>query len=470
MDLRRLAVADRSRLTLVLCAALVGVLASSALAVAPAQELEALPVEYTTPLDFTPGGAGTGDGTVGDPAPTPPSAFTLLPDYVTPVKNQSVCGSCWAFASYGAMESNILIQGGSEQDFSENHLKNYHGFDWAPCEGGNHYMHQAYLSRLDGPVAEADDPYHAYDDRPSPGGPRQAFLRESVIYSSPETIKNAVMTVGALYTTMYYDSSYYHGGDDTYYYDGTAPINHAVAIVGWDDAKTVAGAPNTGAWLIRNSWGPAFGDNGYFWIAYDDAKACSFGTSFVAEAAHPATRCYYYDTFGYITSVNTPYGYNRFTAVADEELTAVGIYAMQDGAEYTVRIFDTVDGNNAPTGLLGSLTGTLAEGFHVLDLDSTIALSAGDDFVIYLYMENGGTHPLAVDLAIPGYNSASTANPGESFYSFDGLSWTDLVTEEGFETANFSIKAYTTPEPATMAFLGLGVAALLLVRRRWGRA
>jgi len=470
MDLLHVVPATRIRWTLVLCAAAVGALASSALAVAPAQELQALPVEVTTPLDFTPGGAGGSGGTAGDPPPAAPSSFTLLPDYVTSVKNQSICGSCWAFASYGAMESTILMQGGTAQDFSENHLKNYHGFNWLPCEGGNHYMHQAYLSRLDGPVAEADDPYHAYDDRPSPGGPRQAFLRRSITYSTQETIKNAVMTVGALYTTMYYSSSYYDGGNDTYYYDGTSAINHAVGIVGWDDAKVVTGAPNAGAWLIKNSWGSSFGDNGYFWISYDDARACSFGASFVADDADTAVRAYHYDRFGYITSANTPYGYNRFTAADNEWLTAVGIYAMQDGTQYTVSVYDTVDGDDAPTGLLGSITGTLAEGFHVLDLDSDILLTTGDDFVVVLSMENGGDYPLAIDKALAGYNSASTASLGESFYSFDGLSWFDVVAEPGFETANFCIKAYAVPEPATMAFLGLGAAGLVLVRRRRRRA
>ena len=57
-------------------------------------------------------------------------------NYVTPVKNQAACGSCWAFATYGSLESSVLMDGGAARDLSENHLKNYHGFDWGPCEGG----------------------------------------------------------------------------------------------------------------------------------------------------------------------------------------------------------------------------------------------------------------------------------------------------------------------------------------------
>lgn len=79
---------------------------------------------------------------------------------LTSVKDQGQCGSCWAFATYGSLESNLLPS--ESLDFSENHLKNTHGFDWGYCDGGNAYISTAYLARWSGPVYESDDPYDPY--------------------------------------------------------------------------------------------------------------------------------------------------------------------------------------------------------------------------------------------------------------------------------------------------------------------
>jgi C1A family cysteine protease len=78
-----------------------------------------------------------------------PSSFDLrATGRLTPVKNQVISGPCWAFAAYASLESYLLP--GESLNFSENHLKNRHGFNWAHNDGGNAVMAAAYLARWDG--------------------------------------------------------------------------------------------------------------------------------------------------------------------------------------------------------------------------------------------------------------------------------------------------------------------------------
>ena len=178
-----------------------------------------------------------------------PASYDLRSEgYVTSVKDQGGCGSCWSFATYGSLESWLLKNEAETRDLSENHLKNYHSFDWSPCEGGNASISTAYLSRWSGPVDESDDPYHDWDDRPSPGGPCQKYVKSVLRFTTEAEIKDAIMTYGAMYVSMYWASLYYNSSDYTYYYDGSDSANHAVAIVGWDDSKVVSAAPDNGAW------------------------------------------------------------------------------------------------------------------------------------------------------------------------------------------------------------------------------
>lgn len=95
-------------------------------------------------------------------AGAPPASYDLrtIPGKVPPVRDQSSCGSCWTFATYGSLET--FLRPTDTTDFSENNLRSRHGFDNGPCDGGNHWMSTAYLGRWEGPILETQDPYHEY--------------------------------------------------------------------------------------------------------------------------------------------------------------------------------------------------------------------------------------------------------------------------------------------------------------------
>lgn len=389
--------------------------------------------------------------------------------YVSSVKNQGALGSCWTFATYASMESGLMQAGGPEQDYSENHLVRNHGFYWGPNDGGHIWMSQAYLARLAGPVAEADDPYSDASSAPSPGGARQRTFSGLVYEEDPAAIKDALMTHGALHTSMCWDSAAYRSSDQTYYYAGAASTNHAVTLVGWDDTKTTAAA-NPGAWLVKNSWGEGFGDGGYFWMSYDDTKAASYAAAFTSAPASKVTGVYTHSDFGDVVEINTPFGANVFqTGSQAETLGAVGLYAQYWDEDYVIEVYDTLAGGQA-SGLLLRQTGTAdSPGFQMIDLASEIELGADDDFVVVVGFPNSPVQYMSAmdydSFAEEGwhYSDGSTASPGESFFSFDGSNWSDLTAI--WPTANFAINAYTVPEPASMGLLFLGGLAMLRRRR-----
>ena len=84
-----------------------------------------------------------------------PGGTSLL----TSVKDQSGCGACWAFATYGSIESVWKVMGLGDNDLSENNLKNCSGFELPPCQWGHHFMSTAYLVRGAGSISEEDDPW-----------------------------------------------------------------------------------------------------------------------------------------------------------------------------------------------------------------------------------------------------------------------------------------------------------------------
>jgi len=403
-----------------------------------------------------------------------PSKFDLRESgHVTSVKNKGNCGCCWSFATYSSLESWLLKNRGERWDFSENHLKNHHGFDDEPCDGGDDLMSAAYLTRWSGPVSESDDPYYPGDDRSSPGGPCQKYVQTVLIFSTVDEIKNALMTYGGLWTSMCLDESLFNASSNTYYYSGSGDRNHAVTLVGWDDNKTVPGAPDKGAWIAKNDFGTNWGENGYFYISYYDSKAVKImNVYFQEEVPYAVTFCdavpastyvtnYQYDPLGLISSVGydditTLWGANIYTAWADEYLGAVGFYALRKNTSYEIYIYDNFNGSEFSHPLGPKTSGTLTyPGYHTVTLSSPIPLTMGDDFSIVIkFTTPGYDRPVAIELPIEDNSSAATANLGQSYFSGDGEEFSDITSIDGFENANICIKGLTVPGPA---FVDIGL-------------
>jgi C1A family cysteine protease len=404
-----------------------------------------------------------------------PSSYDLRTSgRVTPVEDQGQCAVCWSFATFGSLES--ALAPGEVRAFSENNLKDLHGFDGqacgtgvnptscGACSGGNWQMSAAYLARWAGPVNASDDPYQATNTDSSPNGmPAQKHLQDVFIFpprSGPldnDVLKNAVMTYGGLYTSMHMDESagYLNYSSGAYYYYGAASgQNHAVTLVGWDDSYSAAHFPTTpagdGAFLIKNSWGTSFGQRGYFWISYYDTQYLTSESVafFVNEPPTNYDRLYEYDPLGWVANYgygsNTAWFANIFTAVDNENLKAVSTYVNANASPYSVSIYTGVIDLPTSGALAATTSGTFAlAGYNTLVLPVSVALTAGQRFSVVMELTTPGYgYPVPAEVAETHYSSQATANPGQSYMSSDGVSWSDTTTI--VSTMNVALKAFAS--------------------------
>jgi len=376
---------------------------------------------------------------------------------VSPVKNQGSCGSCWAFSSYGSMESEALP--GQLWDFSENNLKNTHGFDLGPCSGGNSQMATAYLARWSGVVAEADDPYVDSSTSNSPTRlPVQEHAQEILLIPGRsgsfdnDNIKSALQTTGALYTTMYWSSTYYNTSSRAYYYSGTTGSNHAITIVGWDDTYSrtnfIPAAPGDGAFIVKNSWGTSWGNNGYFYLSYYDSNAGKSLAAFTGESAANYNHIYQYDPLGWISSMgygsNTAWAANVFTATTQEAVSAVGLSTNQVNTAYQIFIYtNPTQGPLNSAGPVSTTQGTIGiPGYHTVTLSTPVTVNVGEKFsVVVRFQTPSYMYPITIERPLSGYSGQATASAGQSYISSTGTTWTDLTTR--ISNANACLKAYT---------------------------
>ncbi len=189
--------------------------------------------------------------------------------YVTPVRNQGGCGSCWAFATAAALESYALIKNGlvgQDVNLSEQVLVSCGGA--GSCGGGSIGSASNYI-RDKGLPPEECFPYTATNNvcgsacytYQNSTYRIQSWAYVTTTSVSVDAIKNALVTYGPLVTTMdvYADFFSYRTGIYSYA-SGAYQGGHAILIVGYDDTLQ--------CFKAKNSWGEGWGEGGFFRIAY----------------------------------------------------------------------------------------------------------------------------------------------------------------------------------------------------------
>jgi C1A family cysteine protease len=306
--------------------------------------------------------------------------------YVSAVKNQGSCGSCWAFASIAAIESREKMLGLGEKDFSEQNVKNCHGFYWGHCSGGNDEIAISYFSRIAGPLAENDDPYNRLVSTCTTGySPQSTFthgwyLPNRYVSGYEDVLKYMIMTYGGFFTSYRHDNAYYNSTTKCYRYTGTASGNHAVLVVGWDDNKDMSsvGATNPGAWIIKNSWGSGWGENGFFYISYEDTKVHEAPAIWHKRIDYDnSAKLYYYDEIGAVSSTGfsstTGYALVKYVANSNEKLSKIATWVRKAGTQVSIEVYDDFNGNTLSNRLCTLSTQTCDyAGYYTFDLSEEI--------------------------------------------------------------------------------------------------
>lgn len=389
---------------------------------------------------------------------------------VTPVKDQGNCGSCWAFASCAAIESQYLKAGGSVVDLSEDNLIDCHGFDEAPCAGGSFYMTNALLSYHKGIYTESVDPY----TETVQNCPNSSFLPPAkwkfvedvrFIQGTQTAIKSALQEYGVVASTMYFNSANYNSVNYTYYDASIDPADlafaHCVSIVGWDDNKVVSGAPANGAWIVKDSYGTNWAENGYFYCSYFDAGILTenavFPVRYDLPSAPNGPHLYAHDEFGWVDNYgfNAPSGYAmaKYTllpssgTVAHQQIRRIGTYAVAEDMTITFDLYHTKNGNVLSDHIISKTINAEEPGYYSVPVEVGSDTLLTDVYIKVHYVGGiGVTSPIPIEAFEQNHTSAFQASTNSGWVSSDGASWN--LTGGGTTFAlDPCIKLYTENAP-----------------------
>lgn len=190
---------------------------------------------------------------------------------VTPVKNQQQCGSCWAFSATGSMEGANFIKNGNLVSLSEQQLVDCSGPQGDKgCFGGIMDSAFRYVIQNGGIDSESDYPYSARTGSCSTSKAQKHAVKLTSFQDVPPNDEGQLESAVAQQPVsvaieadqpnfQFYKSGVFDAACGT-------QLDHGVLVVGYgaDNGKPY--------WIVKNSWGEGWGNNGYIWIAKNIQK------------------------------------------------------------------------------------------------------------------------------------------------------------------------------------------------------
>merc|ERR1711988_155361 len=203
---------------------------------------------------------------------------------VTGVKNQGQCGGCWSFSTTGSLEGAWKLKGHTLVGLSEQNLLDC---SWRygnlGCNGGEMDSAFEYIIKNGGIGTEASYPYTAKDgschySAANKGATMSKYT--DVTSGSESALQNAVGLIGPVSVAI--DAS--HNSFQLYksgvYYEpncSSTKLDHGVLTVGYNTDGSDQ------YWIVKNSWGVTWGQQGYIWMSRNRNNNCGIAT----DASYP---------------------------------------------------------------------------------------------------------------------------------------------------------------------------------------
>ncbi len=416
-----------------------------------------------------------------------PARYTSVGRYISDVKDQGIYNTCSFFSVCAAMEASAVrnkVKVGSAAattalDLSESQLAYFFfhrrtdslggikgdkatavpsffgGSQWYDV-GGNIIQNGLHLLTWSGPVKESKAKYSA-----TMGNKLNASLayKNDILHvqgfemkpmGDIAGVKNLIKKYGAVAATYYHNPKdeyyFYNYSTGAYFCPYAYDYNHAIAIVGWDDHYSrdnfVIKPANNGAWIVKNQWGTAWGENGYQYISYEDiplqktAGQENSAIAFRVENKNNYKYNYQYDggtaTGQIYCSGGGPFTLaNTFKAVGGgtEKLKGVGFGVWGEGTRYTIQIYRNTRKGKPFSGkklLAKAQSGVLQNaGYYTVKLKKPVSLKKGYTYTVAVKFSNSQGFPAAMTDITENYGwmkAYTKQKAGLSFYyDKDGL-------------------------------------------------
>ena len=388
-------------------------------------------------------------------------------NFVTSVKDQGSCGSCWAFATTAALESYTVIHGSSISiNDAEQILISCSGA--GSCSGGYIDMASSFIRNTGLPV-ETCFPYTETNNSCANAcfNWKNSTAKISNWHWVPQnvtSIKDALFTFGPIVTTFHVYTDFFSYSSGIYSFTkGVNEGNHAVTIVGYSDDSTV---PGGGYFIVKNSWGVGWGENGYFRIAYSQlSTVVGFGYQNIAyDGPTPPPGTYSLAVnetgIGKGTVTSSPSGISCRTSCSSSFTsgTQVTLTASPDSGSFFKgwsgacsgkgNCIVNMDMNVSVTATFGTApvitTATLPNATGGTAYTATLAATSGQ--TPYTWTLASGSLPPGMTFSATGVISGMPTTAGT--YTFS-ISVTDSQTPAASATKSFSLSVVITPLTVT---------------------